>query len=35
MSRNPEWAGTVTALRVDFGAMARGNVEIDWIGVDE
>lgn len=35
MSRNLEWAGTVTALRVDFGAMARGNVEIDWIGVDE
>ncbi|MEZ4393997.1 MAG: hypothetical protein R3A48_23230, partial [Polyangiales bacterium] len=35
MSVNPAWRGTVTKIRVDFGASSRGLVDVDWIGFDE
>ena len=35
MTTHPAWTGTITKLRVDFGATSRGDVAIDWIGLDE
>jgi hypothetical protein len=35
MSRDPAWSGTITGLRLDFGQTGRGDVEVDWIGLDE
>jgi hypothetical protein len=35
MTVNPAWGGTITKIRVDFGATSRGDVAIDWIGLDE
>lgn len=35
LSTHPQYTGTLTRIRVDFGSSSRGSVEIDWIGFDD